>query len=109
MNQRLLMLAILALLSAVEVRSDGSDHRYKSGDPVPLYANKVGPFHNPRYPFLSDDLMFMIPLAVSFLEDLIVSRLQFCISLNVCVCVLESDCVVVCHVCLGRNALPLCI
>lgn len=31
------------------VRSDPSDHRYKEGDPVPLYANKVGPFHNPRY------------------------------------------------------------
>ncbi|KAL6552034.1 Transmembrane 9 superfamily member 4 [Orobanche gracilis] len=29
------------------VRSDGSDHKYNVGDLVPLYANKVGPFHNP--------------------------------------------------------------
>lgn len=33
------------------VRSDASDHRYKPGDFVPLYANKVGPFHNPRYAY----------------------------------------------------------
>eukprot|EP00976_Prorocentrum_cordatum_P111387 1195358-Prorocentrum_minimum.AAC.9 len=25
-----------------------SDHKYKSHEKVPLYANKVGPFHNPR-------------------------------------------------------------
>ena len=25
------------------------DHRFKAGDSVPLYSNKVGPFHNPRY------------------------------------------------------------
>ena len=31
-----------------QVRSDASDHHYKDGDLVPLYANKVGPFHNPR-------------------------------------------------------------
>ena len=24
------------------------NHRYKAGEEVPLYANKVGPFHNPR-------------------------------------------------------------
>lgn len=30
------------------VRSDGADHKYSLGDPVPLYANKIGPFHNPR-------------------------------------------------------------
>ncbi|KAI3462210.1 hypothetical protein Pfo_018873 [Paulownia fortunei] len=33
---------------AVGVRPDASDHKYKVGDSVPLYANKVGPFHNPR-------------------------------------------------------------
>ena len=33
------------------VRSDSSDKRYKEGDLVPLFANKVGPFHNPRYFF----------------------------------------------------------
>uniref|UniRef100_A0A175YGE2 Transmembrane 9 superfamily member n=1 Tax=Daucus carota subsp. sativus TaxID=79200 RepID=A0A175YGE2_DAUCS len=25
------------------------DHRFKAGDSVPLYSNKVGPFHNPSY------------------------------------------------------------
>lgn len=30
------------------VAADASDHRYKAGEAVPLYANKVGPFHNPR-------------------------------------------------------------
>lgn len=32
-----------------QVRSDVSHHKYEKGDHVPLYANKVGPFHNPRY------------------------------------------------------------
>lgn len=39
---------VFLLFGAVKVRSDSSDHRYKSGEEVPLYANKVGPFHNPR-------------------------------------------------------------
>ncbi|RZR81545.1 hypothetical protein BHM03_00007799 [Ensete ventricosum] len=41
------------------VVSDASDHRYKTGDHVPLYVNKVGPFHNPRcglLPALVSDL-----------------------------------------------------
>ena len=42
------VLALVVLLGADQVSSDASDHRYKEGDPVPLYANKVGPFHNPR-------------------------------------------------------------
>ncbi|KAG5007477.1 hypothetical protein JHK85_026019 [Glycine max] len=41
-----LITTLFAAFSAV--RSDPSDHRYKEGDSVPLYANKVGPFHNPR-------------------------------------------------------------
>lgn len=41
---------LLVIVSACGfgVEADGSDHRYKEGDHVPLYANKVGPFHNPR-------------------------------------------------------------
>lgn len=40
---------VLILLSTVAVvRSDGSDHKYKAKDQVPLYVNKVGPFQNPR-------------------------------------------------------------
>jgi hypothetical protein len=42
------LLVLLALTAASGVTADGSDHRYKAGEAVPLYANKVGPFHNPR-------------------------------------------------------------
>jgi major membrane immunogen (membrane-anchored lipoprotein) len=44
----ILVIAVLITCCGTQVRSDASDHRYKEGDPVPLYANKVGPFHNPR-------------------------------------------------------------
>lgn len=44
----LLFVGALIFSGAGYVRSDASDHRYKEGDIVPLYANKVGPFHNPR-------------------------------------------------------------
>lgn len=45
------ILVVLFLSGVSEVRSDASDHRYKAGEAVPLYANKVGPFHNPRFAF----------------------------------------------------------
>ncbi|CAL9054271.1 unnamed protein product [Musa banksii] len=51
--------AILLLplcLDIVGVASDPSDHRYKNGDPVPLYANGVGPFGNPRFSTTSHKL-----------------------------------------------------
>jgi hypothetical protein len=41
------LVVLLGSLGADQVRSDASDHWYKEGDPVPLYANKAGPFHNP--------------------------------------------------------------
>lgn len=41
--------ALLVILTSPSVvRSDASNHKYKSGDLVPLYVNKVGPFQNPR-------------------------------------------------------------
>lgn len=43
------VLAVVVLACVLGAGADGSDHRYKAGDRVPLYANKVGPFHNPRY------------------------------------------------------------
>lgn len=44
-----LIIAFLSLCLVLDhARSDASDHHYKEGDLVPLYANKVGPFHNPR-------------------------------------------------------------
>jgi len=42
------LLVLLALAAASGVAADSSDHRYKMNEPVSLYANKVGPFHNPR-------------------------------------------------------------
>ncbi|CAA6664728.1 unnamed protein product [Spirodela intermedia] len=38
--------------------SDASNHRYSQGEPVPLYANKVGPFHNPSETYRYFDLPF---------------------------------------------------
>ncbi|CAI9096824.1 OLC1v1033048C1 [Oldenlandia corymbosa var. corymbosa] len=43
------------------VRSDASDQRYKPGDPVPLYAIKIGPFHNPSESYQYYDLPFCLP------------------------------------------------
>ncbi|KAL9256177.1 Transmembrane 9 superfamily member 3-like protein [Drosera capensis] len=42
------------------VRSDGGDHRYKSGDQVPLFVNKVGPFNNPSETYRYFDLPFCL-------------------------------------------------
>ncbi|KAK3255051.1 Transmembrane 9 super member 2 [Cymbomonas tetramitiformis] len=38
-----------------------SDHKYKSHEQVPLYANKVGPFHNPSETYQYYDLPFCPP------------------------------------------------
>ncbi|XP_039126590.1 transmembrane 9 superfamily member 3-like [Dioscorea cayenensis subsp. rotundata] len=46
------------LLWFAGVAADASDHRYKINDPVPLYANKVGPFHNPSETYRYFDLPF---------------------------------------------------
>ncbi|GER26242.1 endomembrane protein 70 protein family [Striga asiatica] len=58
------VVVLLLVCSAVRVRSDGSDHKYKVGDPVPLYANKVGPFHNPSETYRYFDLPFCSPVDV---------------------------------------------
>ena len=45
----LVVLAALLVCCGISgVASDSSNHRYSKSDVVPLYANKVGPFHNPR-------------------------------------------------------------
>ncbi|MCD7454453.1 hypothetical protein HAX54_024892 [Datura stramonium] len=55
-------IVVLFVLCCVSpARSDGSDHKYKAGDPVPLYANKVGPFHNPSETYRFFDLPFCAP------------------------------------------------
>uniref|UniRef100_A0A2C9UGT0 Transmembrane 9 superfamily member n=1 Tax=Manihot esculenta TaxID=3983 RepID=A0A2C9UGT0_MANES len=57
----ILLLALLIACSVTQVISDASDHRYKDGDSVPLYANKVGPFHNPSETYRYFDLPFCVP------------------------------------------------
>lgn len=42
------VLGVLFFIFSLRVEADGSDQKYKERDHVPLYANKVGPFHNPR-------------------------------------------------------------
>ncbi|KAB2604593.1 phagocytic receptor 1b [Pyrus ussuriensis x Pyrus communis] len=54
----ILLLAALIACTATHVRSDASDHRYNEGDAVPLYSNKVGPFHNPSETYRYFDLPF---------------------------------------------------
>ncbi|XP_059449260.1 transmembrane 9 superfamily member 3 [Corylus avellana] len=56
-----LFVAIVIVCSLTHVRSDASDHRYKGGEGVPLYANKVGPFHNPSETYRYFDLPFCYP------------------------------------------------
>ncbi|KAL6187385.1 hypothetical protein ACLB2K_038784 [Fragaria x ananassa] len=57
----ILLLTVLITGSATLVRSDASDHRYNENDVVPLYANKVGPFHNPSETYRYFDLPFCSP------------------------------------------------
>ncbi|KAI9118143.1 hypothetical protein K1719_010475 [Acacia pycnantha] len=56
--------AIFILCCVSHVSSDESDHRYKAGDYVPFYANKVGPFHNPSETYRYFDLPFCVPAHV---------------------------------------------
>lgn len=45
--------------------ASGSDHKFAKGDPVPLYANKVGPFQNPSETYKYFDLPFCSPEQVT--------------------------------------------
>ncbi|XP_031483990.1 transmembrane 9 superfamily member 2-like [Nymphaea colorata] len=49
------------VLSGLRVEADGSDHKYKEKEKVPLYVNKVGPFQNPSETYRYYDLPFCIP------------------------------------------------
>ncbi|CAN4126909.1 unnamed protein product [Withania somnifera] len=55
------VLLLFFLFGVMKVRSDSSDHKYKLGEEVPLYANKVGPFHNPSETYRYFDLPFCSP------------------------------------------------
>ena len=73
-----LFAAIVILCSLTHVRSDASDHRYKVGEDVPLYANKVGPFHNPRYiQSISSFFFFFLFSMIRFALNWIRFRISF--------------------------------
>ncbi|XP_074579736.1 transmembrane 9 superfamily member 3-like [Curcuma longa] len=55
------VVALLLCFGVAGVASDASNHRYKKGDHVPLYVNKVGPFHNPSETYRYFDLPFCTP------------------------------------------------
>ncbi|KAH7692886.1 Nonaspanin (TM9SF) protein [Dioscorea alata] len=61
MGEGALMIVVLVLVCGLGVKGDASDHRYKEGEHVPLYANKVGPFHNPSETYRYYDLPFCAP------------------------------------------------
>ncbi|CAL9063256.1 unnamed protein product [Musa banksii] len=52
---------LLVMACGLRVGADGTNHRYKEGDHVPLFANKVGPFHNPSETYRYYDLPFCSP------------------------------------------------
>ncbi|XP_047330739.1 transmembrane 9 superfamily member 3-like [Impatiens glandulifera] len=60
-RRTLLLIVVFILYRISQVRSDASDHRYQQSDSVPLYANKVGPFHNPSETYRYFDLPFCLP------------------------------------------------
>lgn len=60
-KEAVLAVLVLALAAGLGVEGDGSNHKYKEGDHVPLYANKVGPFHNPSETYRFYDLPFCVP------------------------------------------------
>ncbi|CAL9080107.1 unnamed protein product [Musa acuminata var. zebrina] len=52
---------LLVMACGLRVGADGTNHRYKEGDHVPLFANKAGPFHNPSETYRYYDLPFCSP------------------------------------------------
>jgi len=58
MRHSLLVAAVLLLCSTL-----GSGHKYKIGDHITLYANKVGPFQNPTETYQFYNLPFCQPAA----------------------------------------------
>ncbi|CAL5371521.1 unnamed protein product [Camellia sinensis] len=75
----LVLVVVIASSATQQVIADAYDHRYKYGDPVPLYVNKVGPFHNPSRvavdkkealgEVLNGDRLVTAPYKVDFLVE----------------------------------------
>ncbi|ONK65684.1 uncharacterized protein A4U43_C07F39630 [Asparagus officinalis] len=52
---------LFVVLIGLGLGVEGDNHKFKEGDHVPLYANKVGPFHNPSETYRFYDLPFCTP------------------------------------------------
>ncbi|XP_049348578.1 transmembrane 9 superfamily member 2-like isoform X2 [Solanum verrucosum] len=57
----MLILLIIFRIFIIQDYNAFDDHFYKQGDHVPLFANKIGPFHNPSESYRYYDLPFCIP------------------------------------------------
>ncbi|KAL7588645.1 hypothetical protein Lser_V15G36908 [Lactuca serriola] len=55
---KIAFLTLLMIFHGNQVESNASNHHYKEGDIVPFYANKVGPYSNPRETYAYYDLPF---------------------------------------------------
>ncbi|KAK1416282.1 hypothetical protein QVD17_32071 [Tagetes erecta] len=58
---RMFFIALLLICFGSQVKSDASDHHFSKDDLVPFYANKIGPFHNPRETYAYYDLPYCPP------------------------------------------------
>ncbi|KAE8654999.1 Transmembrane 9 superfamily member 2 [Hibiscus syriacus] len=68
----LFVLALAILCCVAPVRSSASDHRYKAGDEVPLYANKVAPVKEKKEALgevLNGDRLVSAPYKIDFLSE----------------------------------------
>ncbi|CAL9080149.1 unnamed protein product, partial [Musa acuminata var. zebrina] len=61
LKMELSTLVLLVMACGLRVGADGTNHRYKEGDHVPLFANKVVPLHNPSETYRYYDLPFCSP------------------------------------------------
>ncbi|KAJ6960762.1 hypothetical protein NC653_038705 [Populus alba x Populus x berolinensis] len=83
-----LVVTILIFCSVTHVRSDASDHRYKVGEDVPLYVNKVGPFHNPSGPSYAEVSgilemkLFDLDREICKQEEAVNRRLEQCLEIQ---------------------------
>ncbi|MFS7961797.1 putative nonaspanin (TM9SF) [Helianthus anomalus] len=58
---KMLFTALLLICLGRQVASDASNHRFGKGDIVPFYADRVGPFSNPRETYAYYDLPYCPP------------------------------------------------
>ena len=89
----LLVLSIILAFSFGFSASSPSNHRYNAGDHVPLFVNKVGPLHNPRYFSVSAQIfhsnakvlifsLLSMVWTIKFLFLWYISAILFCIAVR---------------------------